>query len=132
MKNSYEERNPQMEKAKLSIGKDGGIKEEFPWGEIRWIWNSKIDENAEQTMGHVIVNAGTKNTTHAHPNCEELLYVLSGECDHWIGDENYPLKPGMTIVIPRGAEHYAEVTSSEPLRALIFYSSPDRETNVKE
>ena len=121
-----------MEKAKLSIGKDEGIKEEFPWGEIRWIWNSKIDENAEQTMGHVIVNAGVKNTTHAHPNCEELLYVLSGECDHWIDDENYPLKPGMTIVIRRGAEHYAEVTSSEPLHALIFYSTPDRETNVKE
>jgi len=57
---------------------------------------------------------------------------LTGECHHWIGDEEYHLKPGMTINIPRNSQHYAEVTSSEPLRALIFYYSPDRETNVKE
>jgi mannose-6-phosphate isomerase-like protein (cupin superfamily) len=121
-----------VKKVKLSIGKDDGVRQEFPWGDIRWIWNSQIGEDAEQTLGHVVIHPGVKNTTHAHPNCEELLYVLTGECDHWIGDEKYRLEPGMTIVIPRGAEHYAEVTSSEPLRALIFYSSPDRETNVKE
>ena len=121
-----------MGRTRPPIGREEGISEKFPWGEIRWIWNSKIDENAEQTLGHVAINPGERNTAHAHPNCEELLYVLTGECDHWIGDEKYHLEPGMTISIPRGPEHYAEVTSSEPFSALIFYSSPDRETNVKE
>ena len=121
-----------MKATGLTIGKDEGIKQEFPWGEIRWIWNSQMDKDAAQTLGHVVIHAGTKNTLHGHPNCEELLYVLTGECDHWIGDERAHLGPGMTIVIPRGSEHYAEVTSSEPLSALIFYSSPDRETDVKE
>ena len=121
-----------MKKARPPIGKEDGILEKFPWGEIRWIWNSQINESAEQTLGHVVIHPGEKNTFHAHPNCEELLYVLTGECDHWVGDEEYHLKPGMTICIPRGFDHYAEVTSSEPFRALIFYSSPDRETNVKE
>lgn len=121
-----------MKKTRPPIGVEEGILQEFPWGEIRWIWNSQVDRNAEQTLGHVIIYPGTKNTTHGHPNCEELLYVLSGECDHWIGDEKYHLKPGMTISIPRDSEHYAEVTSTEPLCALIFYSSPDRETNSRE
>ncbi len=121
-----------MKATGLTIGKDEGTKQEFPWGEIRWIWNSQMDKDAEQTLGHVEIHPGVKNTLHGHPNCEELLYVLTGECDHWIGDENHRLKPGMTVVIPRGSEHYAEVTSAEPLRALIFYSSPDRETDVKE
>jgi mannose-6-phosphate isomerase-like protein (cupin superfamily) len=121
-----------VKKTRPPISLDEAVLEEFPWGEIRWIWNSQIDKNAEQTLGHVIIKPGEKNTFHGHPNCEELLYMLTGECDHWVGDEKYHLKPGMTICIPRGLDHYAEVTSSEPMRALIFYSSPDRETNVKE
>ncbi|MBD3185174.1 cupin domain-containing protein [Candidatus Poribacteria bacterium] len=83
-------------------------------------------------MGYVKINSGEKNTFHAHPNCEELLYVLKGECDHWIDDEKFHLEPGMLIRIPRDSEHYAITTSSEPLEALIFYSTPDRETNVIE
>lgn len=121
-----------MRKARPPVGKEEGVVETFPWGQIRWIWNSQMDENAEQTLGHVTILPGKKNTFHAHPNCEELLYVLRGECDHWVGDEKYHLKPGMTISIPRDSDHYAQVTGSEPLEALIFYSSPDRETNVKE
>ena len=121
-----------MKKTRPPISKEDGILEEFPWGEIRWIWNSQIDGSAEQTLGHVIIHPGKKNALHAHPNCEELLYVLTGECDHWVGDEKYHLKPGMMINIPRDFGHYAQVTSSEPLRALIFYSSPDRKTNIKE
>lgn len=121
-----------MSKFKPPVSMEDAILETFPWGEIRWIWNSKIADNAEQTLGHVTILPGKKNTFHAHPNCEELLYVLSGECDHWVGDEKYHLKPGMTISIPRDAEHYALVTSSEPLKALIFYSTPNRKTDVKE
>lgn len=108
------------------------IPEKFPWGEIRWIWNGKINPDAEQTLGHVIIYSGEKNTLHAHPNCEELMYILEGECDHWVGNEVYHLKPGMTIVLPRETEHYAVVTSEKPLKALIFYSTPSRETNVVE
>jgi len=114
------------------INMDDTVLEEFPWGEIRWIWNAKIDADAEQTLGQVIIYPGKKNTTHVHPNCEELMYVLEGECDHWFGDEIYHLKPGMTIIIPRDIVHYALVTSIEPLKAMIFYSTPLRETNVKE
>ena len=121
-----------MRKTRPPISMEDGILETFPWGEIRWIWSSKIDENAEQTLGHVVIHPGEKNTFHAHPNCEELLYVLKGECDHWVDDEKYHLKQGQVISIPRDSEHYAVVTSSEPLEALIFYSSPDRETSVKE
>ena len=114
------------------INLDDVIPEKFPWGEIHWIWNGKINANAEQTLGHVTIYAGKKNTFHSHPNCEELMYILEGECDHWIGKDIYHLKPGMTIVIPREAEHYALVTSEEPIKALIFYSTPARETNVIE
>ncbi|HGJ66514.1 TPA: cupin domain-containing protein [bacterium] len=121
-----------MEKVKAIIDINDATLEKYPWGEIRWIWNQKIDPNAEQTLGQVTIYSGKKNTFHAHPNCEELMYILEGECDHLLGEEMYHLIPGMTIIIPRNVEHYAIVTSENDLKAMIFYSNPTRQTDVKE
>lgn len=101
--------------------------EEFPWGEIRWLWNSKINPNAKQTFGVVRINPGEKNMAHIHSNCEELLYVVSGECEHGVGDEVYHLKEGMLINIPADVEHYAINTGDEPFEAVICYSSAERQ-----
>ncbi len=101
--------------------------ENFPWGEIRWLWNSKINQNAQQTFGVVRINPGEKNMAHIHSNCEEVLYVTSGECEHGLGDKVYHLKKGMLISIPAGADHYAVNTGDEPFEAVICYSSPERQ-----
>jgi quercetin dioxygenase-like cupin family protein len=60
------------------------------------------------------------------PNCEELLYVVSGECDHLLGEDLFHLTPGSVIRIPRGVKHWAKCTSDEPLVAVISFSAPDR------
>ena len=64
----------------------------FRGGAIKWLCNDQIDPEAEMTFGVVYINAGEGNPTHYHPNCEELIYVLSGECDHKLGDEVIPLR----------------------------------------
>lgn len=86
----------------------------------------------EQTLGVVTIYPGKRNALHAHPNCEELLYVLSGECDHKLGDEMFHLTPGSVICIPRGVPHWARCTSTEALVAVISFSSPDRQTDTLE
>lgn len=101
--------------------------EKFPWGKIRWLWNSKVNPNAQQTFGIVRINPEEKNMAHMHSNCEELLYVVSGECEHGVGDEVYHLKKGMLISIPQGVDHYAVNTGNEPFEAIICYSSPERQ-----
>ena len=106
--------------------------EEFPWGDLRWLWSSKINPNAEQTFGVVRIKPGEKNTAHIHSNCEELLYVISGECDHAIGNKIYHLKKGILINIPKGVDHYAINNGEEMFEAVISYSSPDRMMNVAE
>ncbi len=106
--------------------------EEFPWGDLRWLWSSKINPKAESTFGVVRIKPGERNTAHIHSNCEELLYVLAGECEHGIGDKVYKLKKGMLIFIPQGIDHYAVNTGDEMFEAVISYSSPDRMMNVAE
>lgn len=101
---------------------------EFPWGAIKWLCNDEIDPNAEMTFGVVYINAGEGNPTHYHPNCEELIYVLSGECDHKLGDEIIPLKSGMMLRIPRNIKHNAVNTGWQPVTMIICYSDADRQT----
>ena len=100
----------------------------FPWGAIKWLCNREIDAEALQTFGLVFINPGQQNPPHYHPNCEELIYVLSGECDHRLGDATIHLEPGSLLRIPANAVHCAVNTGWDPVRMVIIYSAPDRET----
>ena len=104
----------------------------FPWGAIRWLHSGQINEGAEQPFGFVFINAEDQNPPHYHPNCEEVLYVLSGTCTHTYGDDEYELGPGDSILVPQGVVHHAINKGWEPLRAIISFSSGDRETEFLE
>ena len=104
------------------------------WGHLSWLLGagSAPIDGVEQTFGVVTINPGQRNPLHMHPNCEELLYVISGTCDHLLGDETYQLKPGSVIRVPRGIPHWALCTSDEPLKVVVSFSSPDRQTTNLE
>ena len=100
----------------------------FPWGGISWLVNGELAPDAEQTFGLVFINPGASNPPHYHPNCEEILYVLSGRCEHRLGDETVEMGPGDAILVPSGVVHNATNPGWEPLRAVISFSSADRKT----
>jgi quercetin dioxygenase-like cupin family protein len=102
------------------------------WGQLVWLIGQAETPGAQQTFGVVTITPGHRNPLHSHPNCEELLYVVSGECDHRLGDEMICLKPGDVIRIPQGVRHWAKCTSKEPLTAVISFSSADRQTDNHE
>jgi mannose-6-phosphate isomerase-like protein (cupin superfamily) len=107
-------------------------KVEFDWGWIRWVMNADVDPKAEMTFGIVHVNAGQKNPVHIHGNCEEVLYMVSGSCEHQVGDKSVVLKAGDVIRIPRGVHHSARTFDKEPMRAIIVYNAGQREFEVIE
>jgi len=98
------------------------------WGSLAWMVNSRLVEGAEMTVGLVTINAGYSNPPHVHPNCEEIVYIISGRCDQFLAGERSSLQVGQGLVIPRGVEHYSTNTGDEPLVVLVCYSSPNRET----
>jgi len=110
----------------------GGAEQKFPWGAIKWLSNADLQPGSEQTLGLVFINAGQSNGMHFHPNCEELLYVISGECEHSLENEVFSLRAGDVIRVPRGKRHGARNTGWEPVRMLVCYSSPQRETEGME
>jgi quercetin dioxygenase-like cupin family protein len=100
--------------------------QKFPFGWIRWLMSSKIDPHAELTLGIVHVEAQQSNPLHIHPNSAEILYMLSGTCEHLVGDRWVTLKAGDTLRIPKGIAHRAR-TKDQPFEAVIVYDTPTRQ-----
>lgn len=50
------------------------------------------------------VAAGTGAPSHSHP-VEEVLTVLAGDAEVWIGDKRFPLHTGQSAIVPAGRTH---------------------------
>lgn len=100
----------------------------FEWGTLTWLFNREVDPEAQQTFGICRIQPGHSNPRHRHPNCDEILYVVRGECDHSLGEQTFRLRPGMMIRVPAGVAHHAQCLGSEPLEAIVVFSSGDRQT----
>jgi mannose-6-phosphate isomerase-like protein (cupin superfamily) len=124
---SNQEKSPVMPNVNVVVQHlDDEQEVKYPWGWIRWMMNSQIEHESAQTFGIVQINPGHHNFLHSHPNCEEILYVLSGSGEHIVGNKKVPLHAGDLIRVPVGVSHQAFVIGNEPLRAVISYSSGDR------
>jgi len=121
---------PAIHEAFLGLVTDAALlpTEKFDWGTLKWLCNATLVPGAMQTVGIAEILPGKRNPVHFHPNCEEVLYVLSGQGRHSFDDRAVDLKAGMTIRIPAGVKHNMFNTGTEPLTALITFSSGDRKT----
>ena len=98
-----------------------------PGYRIKWLFSGESAPEAEQTLGYVVIEPGQKNPLHSHPNCEELLYLLSGELDHSLEERVFRLKPGDAIRVPAGVKHDARCVGDEPAKMIVCYSAGRRE-----
>ena len=51
------------------------------------------------------MEAGRSHPFHTHPTREELIYIISGRAEQWVGREHRILGPGETAFIPMGEPH---------------------------
>ena len=105
----------------------GAAAETTDFGSVHWAVHAGDPPGAEQTIGLAVFDAGKSNAEHIHPNCEEVVYVLDGEVEHTLGDQQTTLRAGDLIVVPRGVAHRLVNTSATPVRTYIVFSSPDRQ-----
>ena len=57
---------------------------------------------------------------HIHPNQDEWIYVLEGEYLFQVGEDNYQIKAGDTIFLPRKVQH-AFVQLTEKGKIIVSY-----------
>jgi quercetin dioxygenase-like cupin family protein len=105
----------------------GSAAEPTDFGSVHWAVREGDPEGAEQTFGVATFDAGKGNVEHVHPDCEEIIFLLDGEAEHTLGDQSTKLEKGDLIVVPRGVPHRLVNNGVKAARALVVFSSPDRQ-----
>lgn len=107
-----------------------GVLESHDWGALRWVVSGDLDRSATTTVGICRIDPGHSNPLHRHPNCDEVLVVVSGRCEKRIGESVSELGPGDAVRIPRGVEHRASALGDEPLVCVVSYDTPNRQVEL--
>lgn len=102
---------------------------DFEWGRLTWFVSGELGNSKELTVGKCEIKPGFENPFHTHPNCSEVLHVLSGKIIHRIaGKEEVLMNEGDTISIPANIRHNAKNAGDTTAVLLICFSSAARET----
>ncbi len=75
-------------------------------------------------MGLVSFPPGSNPGQHSHAVEEEIVYVVSGRGETRIGDDVYPLEPGMAVFTEPGVPHGVKTLGDEPLVLISVFSPP--------
>lgn len=72
-----------------------------------------------------VPKAGDRRGPHLHRDCEECIYVLSGEGTMQAESGDLPIKPGDIVLVPAGEKHMTRNTGNVPLVLVCFFPVPD-------
>ncbi len=99
------------------------------WGSLQWLANGDLAPGAGMTVGRVTFKPGESNPTHAHPNCDEVLFVVQGTIEHSLPQGGMArLEAGDCIVLPRGRAHTAKNVGQDEAVVLVAFNAGDRRT----
>lgn len=81
------------------------LKEDYKGRTNYWLSRPEICEAKDLQLCRAVLPAGEGHNFHAHPELEEIIYVLEGEVEQWVEREKRSLKPGEVAHIPKGIVH---------------------------
>ena len=76
-----------------------------PWTLEEWLSRADVVPNKELLMVRANMEAFRSHPFHTHPTREEIIYILSGRAEQWIGKQHRILGPGEMVLIPKGEVH---------------------------
>lgn len=122
-----------MTSEKIGVIRPGTIPTQtFEWGAIKWFITPGTTRVASMAVGEVVLLPGQGHDRHNHPNSEEMLYVLSGEGEQMLDDEDpFPVRAGDMIYVPTSVFHSTSNTSWSPLRLLAVYNPGGSEKDLE-
>lgn len=98
-----------------------------PWGELRWYTSAEMGNSRTMTTGVARLSPGKSNPRHFHPNCDEILHVISGRIRHTMNEVTLEMEAGDTVSIPQGVYHNATNIGTEDAVLAISFSTAFRE-----
>ncbi len=79
--------------------------QELPGQINHWYFKDGLSELDSLVFVRAHIEHGAGHPFHTHPEMDEIIYVLEGEMEQWIEQEKRIMKPGDSLMIPRGVVH---------------------------
>ncbi|GAB5559731.1 MAG: hypothetical protein SynsKO_13780 [Synoicihabitans sp.] len=111
------------------------IREANAWADMEWLCRPDIVAADKLLMVRVTMPPHHCHPFHTHPHREELIYVISGQAEQWVGQDHRNLTAGDSAHIPAGMVHATYNPHDEPLVFLAILSPanlPDEQAAVTD
>lgn len=109
----------------------------FDWGQLSLTVAPEVNGAKTFSGGVVDLPSGQGHARHNHPGAEEIIFVISGEGEQMVEDENgnpivKKVKAGTTVFVPESRFHSTLNTGSGPMQLFVVYSPPGPELGLRE
>lgn len=91
--------------------------------EIRELMHPSLHGGRAQSLAEATVPPGARTRLHRHVSSEELYHVTAGTGRMTLGESQFDILPGDTVLIPPGTPHRVEANGDAPL-VLLCCCSP--------
>lgn len=90
--------------------------------EIRELMHPAQHGARHQSLAEAIVPAGRSTLLHRHHRTEEIYHITTGAGLMTLGEAQFPVSAGDTVLIPPGTAHCITATGDTPLHILCSCS----------
>jgi quercetin dioxygenase-like cupin family protein len=97
---------------------------DLPWCHVEWMSNPEVVGARDILLVRATFEAGKAHRFHIHPGREEVIYVLEGAAEQWVGKEKRLLHPGEMAHIPRNTAHATYNRSDAAILKFLAILSP--------
>lgn len=95
--------------------------EKIEWQKVRPFLDRKAFTGSGATLALHRLMPGFTGVPHAHAH-EQIVYIIDGTVDCYIGDEVVRLGPGGLAVVPPNAMHHLKLIGDKPVLNLDIFS----------
>lgn len=99
--------------------------------EIRELMHPNGQPVRHQSLAEALIPAGGATLLHLHRTSEELYHVTSGRGRMTLGQDEFEITGGDTILIPPGTPHRVACLGPEPLKLLCACSPAYRHDDTE-
>ena len=109
----------------------------FDWGRLSLTVGPEVNGASRFSGGVVDLPAGQGHARHNHPGAEEIIFVISGEGEQMVEDQNgvpevRQVGPGTTVFIPESRFHSTLNTGLGPMQLFVVYSPAGPELALRD
>lgn len=112
---------------------ESGNWNELPYQELRpGVERVMIGTGADDVSIQIgRIYSGNEKNPHTHDEFDQIVIILEGVCDFYVGDEVYHMTSGSWVTVPKGTKHYADVQESPVPVINLDIFTPARNEAVK-